>query len=459
MAIQFGGLATGLDTETIITKLMNIERLPLTRLEADKTWQSNRLQAFTELDSKFKAFADAIKDLNYSSSLKKYTVAQNSTSFLSATAGSASMAGTSYQVEVVSLAQVQKSVTTSGVADKTAQTFGTGEIKLTVGGTEHSIAIADGDNSLEGIMKAINKAGVGVSAAIINDGSGSPFRLTLTGAKVAEDFSLDISGLTGGTDTLDGVNNTVQAAQRAHIRVDGIDIYSNSNTLTEAIPGVTLDLLKAEAGSTTTLSIALDNSAIKSSIEAFAKGYNDVMSFIFSQSATIGKDGTKESDGGLLGGDSGMNAIKRHLQNMLTQTVPNSGPFAALSQLGFETQRDGTLKVNDEMLSKAVNENLDGIISLFAGENGEKGIITQYKDYLFELTSSSTGMLRTRKDSINDSIEQIDKRIERMEARLTQRQATLEAQFTAMEKLVSTFNAQSDYLTQQMDSLRSMNKK
>ena len=460
MTIQFGGLATGLETSSIVEQLMALEKQPITRLEADKTWLNNRLSAFTELDTKLKSFSDSIKNLNYRDTLLQRSVKQSSEEFLSASVSRAALPGTSYQVEVVSLAQVQKSVATSGVASKSTSTFGTGSLNLTVDGTSHGITITTENNSLEGMMKAINDADLGVSAAIINDGTGTPYRLALTGENVGKTFSLDSSGLTGGTDTLgnfnvdDGsgtiVNPPVQAAAQAHIRVDTVDIYSDSNTLTEAIPGVTLDLFKAETGKTTSLNINVDKSSIKSTIEAFATGYNEVISFITGQSVI------NEEGGGVLGGDAGINAIKRHLQSMLTKPFENSGVFTTMSQLGFETQRDGTLVVNDKTLSAAINDNLDGVVSLLAGEEGADGLATQFKDYLYDVTNSGTGLLSGRKESITNSLKRIDTKITSTEARLEQRQKTLEAQFSAMETLVSGLNSQSSYLTQQMSILNNM---
>ncbi len=118
MTIQFGGLATGMDTSSIITQLMNIERNPVTRLEADKTWLNNRLSAYTELDSKLKSFADGIKNLNYRDTLLQRSAKQSSAEFLSTAVTKDALPGASYQVEVVSLAQVQKSVS-SGFTSKT----------------------------------------------------------------------------------------------------------------------------------------------------------------------------------------------------------------------------------------------------------------------------------------------------------------------------------------------------
>ena len=448
MTIQFGGLATGLDTSSIIDQLMELERRPLSLLEKDKTWLNSRLQAFTELDTKLKSFADGIRELGDANTLLQRSIRQSSDALLTARVDSNAQAGASYQVEVVSLAQVQKSVS-AGVASKTDAVFGTGAMSLTLDGTSTAITIGAGDNSLTGIMNAINTADLGVRASIINDGSATPFRLVLTGNDPAKSFTLDASSLTGGTVALD-LGEPVQQATRAHIRVDTIDIYSDSNTLTEAIPGVTLDLTRAEVGTLTSLNVGIDRDSIKATIEAFAKGYNEVVGFITSQSAMNG------AKGGVLGGDSGIGTIKRRLQTMLTQPLGNSGVFTALSQLGFETRKDGTLKVNEKTLNAAIDGNLDSVVSLLAGENGVDGIAGQFQDYLDTLTDSVSGLLKGRKDSIDSNLRRLDTRITSMEMRLEKRQQMLERQFSAMESLISGLNAQSSYLSQQMTAITNM---
>lgn len=459
MAIQFSGLASGLDTGSIITQLMNIERLPIARLESDKTWMNNRMSAFSELDTKLKSFLNSITNLGDEDTLQQRSIKQSGDEHLTASVSSEALAGTSYAVEVVNLAQAQKSVTAGGFAAKDSSTFGTGTLNVTVDGTSHAIEITSENNSLEGIMQAINDADIGISTGIINVGGDSttPYRLLLSGDSVGKSFSVDASNLAGGTDALGAiedetgtVNPPVTQSAQAHIRVDGIDIYSDSNTVTEAIPGVTLDLLKTETEKTTQISVNLDRSAIIDNIESFTKGYNEVISFITGQSVIDGEGG------GLLNGDSGVNSIKRHLQSMLTTPFKNSGTLTALSQLGFETQKDGTLIVNDETLSDAVDNNLDSVVTLLSGEGDNKGLAEQFTDYLESMTSSTTGMLSGRKESINSSLKRIDGRIEVMEMRLEQRQKTLESQYAAMETLVSGFNAQSSYLTQQMANIASL---
>jgi len=428
---------------------MALERTPITRLEEDQTYLNNRLEAFQELDTRLNSFADKIKNLNYSSTLLQRSVKQSSEEFVSASADSGAVVGGSYQVEVVSLAQVQKSVSEGGYADKNSALFGTGTLNIEVGGVNHALTLDSSNNSLQGLMKAINEADIGISASIINTGDETaPFRLSLAGTNVAKDFSMDTSGLSGGEEL--SIGTPIQEASKALIRVDTVEISSDSNTISEAIPGMTLDLVKAEEGTTTTLNVNVDKESIRTELASFAEGYNEVMSFITDQSAY------GDQEGGVIGSDASVNAIKRRMQSLLTEITPNSGVFKTISQLGFETQKDGSLEINETTLNNAINNNLEDIATLLSGEEGVTGTATKFKNYLFDMTNSGTGLLRTKQDSIEKNLTRIDSQISVTEARLDMRQKTLEAQFSAMETLVSGLNTQADYLTQQMENLSSM---
>jgi len=535
MSITFGGLATGMDTNAIVDQLMAIERQPIDRLNTDKAWFQSRQAAYGAFDGKLKNFLSAIENLGSSEDLRRMSVAASKEEFLSATADSDALPGASYQVEVVSLAQVQKNVS-QGYVDRNAESFGFGEMTLTVGDNEAvTITVDATNNSLAGIMEAINAADTGVNASIINDGTDSPYRLVLTGEDVASNFSMtstlpiysgdisaqlqaggfssqtaDIFGSgtlelsTGDTINLSNETNSLtdimtainaesattnvtasivadgdnfvlslsggsiastslsggnydplsltetQAATQAHIRVDSIDIYSASNTLDEAIPGVTLDLTSAEEGTTTTVAVSLDEGAIKSQIESFVRVYNDVMSYISSQSTT------GDAKGGILGGDPGMNAVKRRMQTLLTTTISNSGGLAAMSQLGLKTQRDGTLELDDEILTEAIQNNLDDVEKLLVGEGETEGVAVRFQNYLEGMTDSIDGLFAANKKTTESTVRRIENRIDQMEMRLGKKETTMRNKFNALEELISGMNSQSAFLTQQMNMLSGM---
>ncbi len=446
MTIQFTGLATGLDTSSLISQLMQAEQAPITHMQNDKTWLQSRLTAFQQTNSKMDSLLSAAQSLESSDQYYKKTATTSSGTYFTASASNDALAGTSYQVEVDSLAQVQKSYTPTGFDSKTDQTFGTGTLKVTAGTTTTDVSIDSSNNSLEGIMKAINDANTGATASIIYNGS--QYMLTLTGQDVATSFSLDSSGLSGGTTTI-GTLSTAQSANQAHINVDGIDIYSNSNKVTDAIPGVTLNLLSAKTGEQTQVTIGSDNSALKNNLNKFVSAYNDVVSFIGSQS-TMG-----DSSAGVLDGDASMNSIKRHLQDLLTTKSDNGGSIDYLSQLGLETQKDGTLSLNSDTFDKAVSNNFDDVVSVLAGSGDtQKGAISAFDSYLTNMTDSTTGFLQGRqRRSMTISLKSITRSVRRKTASKNSR-VPFRLSSPPWSSSVSTMNAQSSYLSQQLSSIK-----
>jgi len=440
MSINFGGLATGIDTESIVSELMKIERSPIDRLEKDRTFYKSRLDAFSKLDEKLKSLLEKAQAIDSALELNSPAVRSNSEEFFTATAGGSAQLGT-YQVTVVALAQQQKDVS-QGYVDKTAASFGTGNLNLTVGGTPNSITIDSSNNSLEGIAKAINDANLGVSAAIINDGTATPYRLVLTGDSVANSFSLDSAGLSGGSETSPAMTNT-QVAQQAHAILDGIDIYSDSNSVDSSIPGLSIELLKADSAVATTLNVTSDKDATKGKIKEFVDAYNGIISFIAEQ---------KTAD---WGNDPVFRSVKRRLQSFLV-TQQGSGTFSSLARLGFETQRDGKILLNNSTLTSALSDDYQGVIKLFAGDGLYDGIGTTFANYLKDITDFSDGFYVSKKQGTDSTLRRIDLRITSLESRMEQKEKSLRAQFTAMENLVSGLNAQGGYLLQQLANMPSI---
>lgn len=441
MAITFSGLASGLDTGTIVTELMNLERAPIERLEADQTYYNSRLKAFSEFETKLTSFMDAAETIDTVDELDSPSVTSSSDEFLTASADSDLTTG-SFQVTVMALAQQQKDVS-GGYADKFSDTFGTGSLSLTVGGEAHSIAIDSENNSLDGIAQAINDADLGVSATIINDGTGdTPYRLILTGENVSESFTLDSSGLSGGSDTAP-TTTTTQTAQQSHIVIDGIDVYGDSNSLDSSIPGLTMELVKADPDSATTLNVSPNHDETQTKIKSFVDAYNKVINFISDQSETG------------WGNDSAFRSVKRSMQAMLTDTMDTGGSYSSLAQIGFETQRDGTVTLDTTTLSDALDSDYDSVAALLTGSGDEDGITDKFAAYLDEMTDSVDGIYAGRKESTESTIKRLDTRIEMMELRMEQREETLRAKFSAMETLVSGLNSQGSFLTQQLSALNS----
>jgi flagellar hook-associated protein 2 len=452
MGFTIGGLSTGMDTNTIIDKLMEIERQPIVRLEAKKTEQNQRLTAFTTFNTKLGALLNKVDRLETSRDLIARSVTASAEDMLSATAGSTAVPG-SYEVKVLSLAQVEKQVYL-GVADKNTTTFGTGTLSINNAALSSpvSIDIDSSNNTLEGLRDAINTKSTehGVTASIVNDGSGTPYRLVLSGASVENaGITLDASGLGAGA-SLPGIDAAVsRSANQARVTVDGILIVGNTNTLTEAVPGLTLDLKStdvtpplganpspaeldaAKAGAkVTTLAVKTDEEGIKTRITDFVSAFNDLV---------------KASKDDALASDSGVRAILGSFRGMLTSSSGGTGLF----QLGIFTQKDGTLEVNSDKLATAVKENLSGIESLLVGSAGIDGVAVKLKASLTTLGNTNSGFLAGRKNSIDSTIRRLEKEIVRNESLMEYREKRLIAQFSGLEELVGNLNSVGAYLTQQ----------
>lgn len=452
MGIQIGGLATGLDTNSLITQLMQLERKPIERLQLRKDLENDRLSALGNFDTKYKNLLAKIEALDTSKELLPKAASVSSDKYFKTTATSDATAGT-YQIKTIRQAQKEKVVSTNGLgyADKDAKNFGTGSFSITTtnGGTPTTtnINIDSNNNSLAGIMKAINDSDAKVSATVINDGD--EYRLVLTGDSVGDaGITLNMAGMTGGTYANPSLEaSPVQAAQTAKINVDGINIESTSDKFSEAIPGVTLDLSSSDGGTeVTTLTVADDEAGIRKKFDEFVSAYNDILTFV---SQATGKDGA-------LGNDAGVRMSKSRLQSLLTSTISGTGAFKNLSDIGIKTdKKDGKLSIDSTLFTKAMAD-LPSVEKLMLGETGVDGMTKKFSDYLKPLTDSISGFSAGRKDGINSAIKRYDQNMESMERRLEQREKSMRAQFTMLEELVSNMNTQSSYISQQMSTFSQM---
>lgn len=456
MGFTIGGLSTGMDTGAIIDQLMAIERQPVVKLEAQKKTQTARLDAAKAFNTKLTALRGKIDAMATSRDLVARSATTSSDSSVAATATSTAAPG-SFEVKVLNLAQTEKRVYL-GVADKDTTTFGTGTLAITNDALTAPVSIdIDGtNNTLEGLRDAINAKSTehGVSASIVNDGSGSPYRLVLSGVAVANgNISLDTTGLSGGAAMPAEDAAVSRSATPARVVVDGILVLSQSNTLTEAIPGVSLNLKAADlttplganptqgeidaakaAAKSTTLTVANDESKIKEKVGDFVTAFNDLV---------------KSAGHADLAGDNGIRSILSSIRSQFTSSGSGTGMF----QLGIFTQKDGTLELKADKLAEAIKSDLSGVEQLLVGTTASPGVAARLKTSVASLTNAVTGFMASRQSSYDSIQRRIDRDIERNEKALEYKEQRLVAQFAALEQLVSGMNSQGAYLTQQMNAL------
>lgn len=477
MSITFSGLATGLDTNSIVDDIMALERAPITRVETQKTSETDKLKAYKQFDEKLDALKSAVSDMSITSQIRSTKVSLSSEDSYSATSDSGALG--SYNISVAQLSQVQKTIT-DGFSSNTDSVLGTGSI--TVNG--EVISVNEDNNSLVSIVQSINKLSetTGVTASLINDGTDTdPYHLVFTGKDANTAFTIETALEDASSDPITVVTTNAQEAQQAIAFIDGIKVVSDSNTITDAISGVTLNLNSvsetsyagtAEVGvdpldwvdppvyTTDRMDVEADSGILKEKVTSFVTAYNDAMEWILSGYDEFGGAAAVDADsdeevmlGSLLRGDSTINKVKRQLQSVLTNVVSNSGQYQILSEIGITTNLNGTLNQDNSKLDTALEENYDDMIYLLSGDDDTPGVMKDFNSVLLDITSSTQGMYASKKNAYTSLVKKFDTQIDQMELRMIKKESTLRSQFTMMEQLVSLLNAQGDFLTQQMDAL------
>lgn len=393
--------STNLDINGIVSQLMSVERRPLSKLDTQEASYQAKLSAYGSIKGALSSFQSALAGLNNIGTFQSLKASSSDTTVFSASATSTAVAGT-YSLEVTSLTQAQKLVAAGqasstaaiGTGTATTITFNFGTISggtltpfdpaTNTGGTysgatftgngspSKSITIDGTNNSLQGIRDAINAAQMGVTATIVNDGGTSPYRLSLAATNSGVSNSLKISVAGGGDASITsllahdpaGTQNLAQTvvAQNANLKVNGVAVTKSSNTISDVIEGVTLNLSKTTS-SPVTLTVSRDTAAASASISGFVKAYNDIVSTLKTMS---GYDAATKQ-GGILLGDSTVRQLQTQLRNMLNTPVSGaSGTLTRLSDIGVNFQKDGTLAINQTKLNDAINNNFGNIASLFA---------------------------------------------------------------------------------------------
>jgi len=384
--IQPAAAGTGLDVNTIVSQLMTVERQPLTALDTQQSGITAKLSAYGSLKSVLASLQDAASAAADASKFNTAVADIADTSLASASAVPGTAAGT-HLLEVQTLAQAQKLKSVAFAS--TATTLGSGTLTVEFGSytggafalnpdrAAKSIAIPAGTDSLAAVRDAINAAGAGVSASIVNDGSGQ--RLVIgsdqSGASnamritVADDDgnNTDAAGLsrlaydasTGGTANL---TQTI-AAQDSVIVVDGITVQRSSNSVSDAIEGVTLNLLKAAPGSPSTITVSRDSSAATAAIGAFVNAYNNAASTMQSLSAYD----ASTQQAAVLQGDPTLISLQSRLRSVLGAAIANASAsgYGSLSAIGVSFQRDGSLAIDSTKLQAALNDPSRDVAGVF----------------------------------------------------------------------------------------------
>ena len=388
-ALSSPGVGSGLDVNALVAKLIAVESRPLTALDRQEASYKARISVFGAIKGALSALQSTIAGLADGSALGSLSAVLADPTLAAVSAGTGAVAG-SYALEVSQLAYAQK-LASNGFTN-TTDVVGSGSLTIEIGTTvgnvftpgaagAQTVTIAPGQNTLAGIRDAVNAAKIGVTATIINDGTPSGNRLVFTGTAsgaaasvritVADDDgnATDAAGLSqlafDPAGTVGNGRNLSQkiAAQDAKFVIDGIDIARPSNTITDAIPGVTLTLAKTNIGAPSVLTVSQNTTTASKAVQAFVKGYNDLNATLVA--FTKYDPATKTAS--VLTGDSTVRLVQTHLRAILSSALAGIGNGATtLSEIGVTFQPDGTLGVDNTKLNAALANDAAGVGRVFA---------------------------------------------------------------------------------------------
>ncbi|MFC5547991.1 flagellar filament capping protein FliD [Massilia aerilata] len=462
--ISSSGLGSGLPVDSLVTQLMALEKQPLNLIDKKEASYNASLSAWGTIKSSLSALQTAAKNLGTPAKMLPLTASTSQSGVLTATADAGSGAAVgNYSIEVTSLAASQKIKTAVGYG-ATTDVVGTGNITLEVGGYDDStdpptftakstktIPIGSGSNTLAGIRDAINAANGGVTASIINDGKSNYLSLASADSGTANmmRISVDDPSLNAlSYNDPSGVSEMEEkvAAKDAVLTIDNVTITKSSNTITDAIQGVTLNLTGTTAsGTTNKLTLTKDDAAVKTAVGDFVKAYNDAIGAMSKASAFDAATGK----GSTLTGDSTLRTIQSQMRSLLGTAFPGGGKATTLAAVGITTQRDGTLGIDAGKLDKAMSDPGVNMSALFATSGTKRGFASQL-DVTLGRILSPVGSLAGHTGSINTSITALEKQRTAINTRLVSVEARYRAQFSALDTAMASMQTTTSYLTQQL---------
>ena len=401
------GLISGIDYNSMIEQIIELERQPITLKETRQEAYETKISKYGELSSLLDTLKTASEGLKTATSFYARTAEASDETIFNATASSSATEG-NYTIVVTRLAQAHRIASSPVASGEATVASGSGNFSFHVGAGETVTVAVDATTTLDGLAAAINSATDDAEASVINDGTG--YRLVLKSAasgvvnaitvtENATSLGLPTGPVSGG--------QTLQAAQDAAFTIDGLPMTRSTNTVEGAISGVAITLKKE---GTSSLSVTNDTDAIREKITAFVDAYNAAVTLVSDNVAYNSETGTSSA----FTGESTARDIVNRMQSILGTRVSGlSEGLRVLSQIGIKTESNGTLTVDATVLTDKLMTDLDGVSDLF---NAEGGVASSIYDYLDEVTDTISGSIASRTKGLNTIVSKLADEIERAEA-------------------------------------------
>lgn len=459
--ISSPGVGSGLNISSIVSQLLQADFGPQqTQLTHQQNGLNAQLSAFGTINSDVSSIGSALNKL--SSLTPSYNASSSNPAVVGATSDGTATPG-SYNVSVTALAQAQSLASTT--YSSPTSTIGTGTLTFQFGSYSSSttpptftansgtnptnITIDSSNNTLQGLATAINQANFGVSATVVNNGSGYQLALTsATGSNNELNITSSSSTLTAftytGSNSTTALSQTV-AAQDAQFSINGIAATSQTNTVTNAVSGVSLTLAGLTNGAPVAVTVGPNTSATTQAVQSFVNAYNG-----FAQDVSkYASYDSKTQTAGILLGDPTIRNLVNLFQNGVVQNISGApANFQNLMALGITANTDGTLSLNTSTLNSALTSNYTGVVSALQTIGNQLGTTVNSM-------TGANGIITARTNTINQQLTNIQTQFNQLSTQMQQEQASLMQEYTAMDTIVANLKNTSSYLSAQLGSLPS----
>ena len=422
----------GIDFNSIIDAIIQADSQPLTDLQTQQKNTQNKDNAFVSMAGLIGNMESTVGSLADSTAFSNVAATSSDTTTVATTVGTGGIVG-SYTINVAQLAQSQTTASTNGFTNLTDSAADGGSISFTVNGQTTTAINVTSTMSLTELAAAINNQGSGVVASVVNDGTNYKLVISSRQTGAANGFTINdnlTNSAAAAVAFAAGQSSTTgnsQNAQDAQFTVNGFSITSSSNTITSAVPGVTLNLLKQGQA---TVGVTTDYSSLKSSLQTFISQYNSFRSFYDSQQKDV------------LQGDPVMRESLGDLRTVLLTPNSNGGVYKYLAEAGISLTSTGTLQFDESKFEQAISSNPADLQKLLVGDGTNQGVFQSLQNALTNLDGSA-GMIKTTRNGIATLLQGYTNRITDMQARLDQERQTLIKVYTAADQAISQLNAQS----------------
>ncbi|MBI5491341.1 MAG: flagellar filament capping protein FliD [Deltaproteobacteria bacterium] len=436
------GVVSNIDYESLITQLVNVKRQSITQLETEKSTLENKKSAYGTLNTAVTDLMSAADDLKSADAFKVFTSTVSDETILGATVGSSSSASKgTYSVTVNSIARSHKIAADGVASDTSTVASGPGSFSFQAGAGAVQTVSVDATTTLAGLKDAINGLNAGVTATLVNDGGATnPWRLILTSDNTGTANAVTITQ----NDTSLAFSTTLQAAQDASIMVDGLTFTRPSNTITDIISGVTLDLKSSDPARTVTVGVDRDTAEISKKLTALVDNYNAVISWITSNN----RYDTETKTAGAFFGETVARSVWDDLRKVMQSSVSGlPDTMNRLLHVGITTDKDGVMSLDSAKLDSALSSDFDGVVKLFQDSATTKGFGGLVYDAANGITDFADGRITVKNEGLAKNISYIEDDITRKETEVNQYEEQLRAQFTGLETMLAGLKNQQNYLS------------